>query len=166
MSDKDTVNDDMVVSLDYTLRSDDEEVLDSSEGRPPLQFIQGKGQIISGLENELYGMEVGQEKRVIVPPEDGYGPWQEEQVQNLPRNVFPENMELEEGMGVELRDTNSGRSYQAFIKEIQPETVVVDFNHPLAGETLYFDVKIVSLREATREERNHGHVHEPGAADH
>ena len=159
MSETDPVGDDKVVSLDYTLRLEDGEVVDSSSGRDPLEFIQGQGQIIPGLEKELYGMEVGEEKAVTVNPEEGYGERLADRVQTVPRNAFPDDMDLEEGMQVRLQDSNSGQVFEAFVVEIQPENVVLDFNHPLAGETLHFDVKITDVREATDDELNHGHVH-------
>ena len=159
MSDEKKVANDKVVSLHYTLTSDEGEVLDSSEGGQPLQFIQGQGQIISGLEKELYDMEVGEEKAVTVPPEEGYGERQPDQVQSLPRNAFPADTDVEEGMAVQLRDSNTGQVYQAVVAEVGPDSVEVDFNHPLAGENLNFEVKIAGVRDATQEELEHGHVH-------
>lgn len=159
MSETNSVGDDKVVSLDYTLRLDDGEVVDSSSGREPLEFIQGQGQIIPGLEQELYGMEVGDEKNVKVTPENGYGERQDDRVQTVPRNAFPDDMELEQGMQVRLQDSNSGQVFEAFVEEIHPENVKLDFNHPLAGETLHFDVKIAGIREATDDELSHGHSH-------
>lgn len=159
MSETNSVGDDKVISLDYTLRLDDGEIVDSSSGREPLEFIQGQGQIIPGLEQELYGMEVGDEKAVTVTPEDGYGERQADRVQTIPRDAFPDDMELEQGMQVRLQDSNSGQVFEAFVEEIHPESVKLDFNHPLAGETLYFDVKIAGVREATDDELSHGHAH-------
>ena len=159
MSEQNSVGDDKVVSLDYTLRLDDGEVIDSSSGREPLEFIQGQGQIIPGLEEELYGMEVGDEKAVTVKPEAGYGERQTDRVQTVPRNAFPDDMELEEGMQVRLQDSNSGQVFEAVVVEILPDGVVLDFNHPLAGETLHFDVKIADVRDATDDELSHGHAH-------
>lgn len=162
MSDKGNdmeVKDDLVVSLDYTLRLDDGEVIDSSQGVGPLSFLQGRGQIIEGLERELYGMSPGDEKQVSVSPEDGYGQYQESRIQSVPRDTFPEDMELEEGMSVRLRDSQSGQQFDAYVDEIRSDEVVLDFNHPLAGETLHFEVKVAGLREASDEELTHGHVH-------
>lgn len=154
------VKDDVVVGLDYVLRLDDGEVVDSSQGREPLEFLQGRGQIISGLEKELYGMGVGEEKSVDVEPGEAYGDYDEERLQRVPRDAFPDDMELEEGMSVRMRDSNTGNLFDAYIDEVQDDSVVLDFNHPLAGETLHFDVKIVTLRQATDEELDHGHVHD------
>lgn len=159
MSDENKVADNKVVSLHYTLTSDEGEVLDSSQGGDPLQFIQGQGQIIPGLEKELYDMEVGEEKQVTVPPAEGYGERQPDQVQTLPQDAFPNDMEIEEGMAVQMRDSNTGQVYQAVITGVAADSVQVDFNHPLAGENLNFDVKIAGVREASDEELAHGHAH-------
>lgn len=153
------VKDDLVVSLDYTLRLDDGEVIDSSQGVGPLSFLQGRGQIIEGLERELYGMSEGDEKQVSVAPEEGYGQYEESRIQAVPRDTFPEDMDLEEGMSVRLQDSQSGRQFDAYVNEIGSDQVVLDFNHPLAGETLHFDVKVAGVREASDEELAHGHVH-------
>jgi FKBP-type peptidyl-prolyl cis-trans isomerase SlyD len=137
--------------MDYTLRLDEGEVVDSSEDREPLQFIAGQGQIIPGLEEELYGMEVGDEKHVVVPPEKGYGEFDADLFETLPRNIFPEDMELEPGLGFRMR-TRDGRMAIAYVHEVKDGEVVVNLNHPLAGKTLHFDVEIADLREATEEE--------------
>lgn len=158
------VADNMVVSLDYTLRLDDGQVVDSSEGREPLLFLHGRGQIVPGLEKELYGMEIGEMKKVAVSPAEGYGEADDDAFQLYPRDIFPNDMELTEGMGLHMRDTESGQVVEAYIYEIRNDGVVLDFNHPLAGETLYFDVKIAGVRPATNEELAHGHAHEAGHA--
>jgi FKBP-type peptidyl-prolyl cis-trans isomerase SlyD len=158
MDDRMTVENDLVVSLEYTLRLDDGEVVDTSDQAEPLEFMQGRGQIIRGLEQELYGMSVGEEKEVVVPPDDGYGEFDPEAFQQIPLDAFPPNVELEPGMGLELM-SESGEPFVAFVSEVGPDGVVLDFNHPLAGETLYFSVKVADLRRPTDEELVHGHVH-------
>ncbi len=152
------VSDDTVVSLDYTLRLDDGEVVDTSEEGQPLEFLQGHGQIISGLEQALYGMSVGEEKEVVVEPADGYGEFNPEAYQQVPLSAFPTGVELEPGMGLELM-SQDGQPLLAFIAEIGDDQVLLDLNHPLAGETLYFKVRIADLRAATDEEVAHGHAH-------
>lgn len=154
-----TVADGLVVSLDYTLRLDDGQEIDSSSGREPLQFLQGYGQIIPGLEKALYGMGVGDQKDVVVAPADGYGETDPDAYQVVPHDVFPSDMTLKQGMGLRMRDASSGQALDAYVAEIRPEGVLLDFNHPLAGETLFFDVTVVALRKATDEEMSHGHVH-------
>lgn len=152
------VADGMVVSLDYTLRLDDGQVIDSSNGREALQFLQGQGQIIPGLEQALYGMGVGEEKDVEIAPGDGYGETDPDAYQMVPHDLFPADMELSEGMGLRMRD-EAGQPLEAYVADVSPDGVLLDFNHPLAGETLYFHVKIADLRPGTREELDHGHVH-------
>ena len=156
------VADDMVVQLDYTLTLANGEIYDSSDETGPLEYIQGQGPIISGLEEALYGMAVGDEKDVVVTPDVGYGEYDPEAVQTLPRDVFPAEMELEPGMPIDLYDEDADEEIEAFIAEVDDEGVVVDFNHPLAGETLNFHVKVVGVRPATDEELDHGHVHGNG----
>lgn len=153
---------DLAVSLDYTLRLNDGEVVDSSAGREPLTFLQGHGQIIPGLESALLGMKVGEEKEIVVAPVDGYGEIEPDSLQQVPRNTFPPDMALEPGLGLHVRDSDTGEVFQVFVADVRPDGVVLDFNHPLAGETLYFHVKVAGLRPATPEELAHGHVHGPG----
>ena len=142
------VSDGMLVSLEYTLQLQDDTVIDSSDGKPPLQFVQGQHQIVPGLEHALYGMEVGETKDVVVEPGDGYGERNSEATEVVPRDAFQEGVDLEPGMPIRVSD-GSGRSATAFVAELGSDTVRLDFNHPLAGETLYFRVEIAGLREAT-----------------
>jgi FKBP-type peptidyl-prolyl cis-trans isomerase SlyD len=157
---KDTVQDGLVVSMDYKLTVDGE-VLDSSDEAGPLQFLAGYGNIIPGLEREMTGMKIGDSKEVVVQPEDGYGEFDEEAFMDVPRTEFPADMELEAGMELHVSDED-GNHQAAFVSEFDNETVTLDFNHPLAGAELHFWVKVVALRDPTSEELDHGHVHEPG----
>jgi FKBP-type peptidyl-prolyl cis-trans isomerase SlyD len=145
------VGENMVVSLDYTLRLDDGSVVDSSEGNEPLEFIQGQGSIIPGLEKALYGMNIGDEKDVVVAPAEAYGEFNSELLESMPRSIFPADMELEEGMGLRMR-TPSGEQVVVYVDTIEEDEVIVDLNHPLAGETLHFSVKVVGVRPATADE--------------
>ncbi len=150
---------DMVVQLDYTLALSNGEIYDSSDENGPLEFVQGQGQIIPGLEEALYGMAVGESKDVVATPDVAYGEYDPEALQPLPRDMFPAEMDLEPGMAIDLYDEDADEEVEAFIAEVDEETVVVNFNHPLAGETLNFHVQIAGLRAATAEELEHGHVH-------
>ena len=152
------VADGLVVSLDYTLRLDDGQVIDASDDDGPLDFLQGAGQIIPGLEEALYGMAVGDEKEVAVVPADGYGEKDPDAFELIPREAFPADLELAMGMGLELQ-SESGEELVAYVADLRPAEVLLDLNHPLAGETLYFQVKIADLRLATAEELAHGHAH-------
>jgi FKBP-type peptidyl-prolyl cis-trans isomerase SlyD len=151
------IGDDTIVTLEYTL-SVNGEVIDSSEGGRPIQFIQGQQQIIKGLEDVLYGMSVGDSKEVVVEPEEGYGEVDPENFADIPRDQFPPEIPLEVGIELELKD-QEGDLIDARIVSVDGENVRLDFNHPLAGEQLHFVVKVVGLREATEEELSHGHVH-------
>lgn len=156
------VADDLVVSLAYTLRDSEGELIDSAGDEAPLEFIQGYGHIIEGLEDELYGMSVGEERDLVIGPEAAYGEYDEEATQLAPLDMFPQDMELELGLPVELQSEDSDEPIDAYISEIYDDSVLLDFNHPLAGETLYFHVKVVGLRDASAEEIDHGHVHGEG----
>jgi FKBP-type peptidyl-prolyl cis-trans isomerase SlyD len=159
----DRVEDDKIVTLDYTLTVDGE-VIDSSEGSEPIQFIQGKGQIIPGLERELYGMEIGDSKNVTVTAQEGYGEEDPEAFADVPRQQFPPQIPLEPGVEIQLRD-EEGQVLDARIHTVREESVRLNFNHPLAGKELNFDVTVVDLRHATPEELEHGHVHGDGYSE-
>jgi FKBP-type peptidyl-prolyl cis-trans isomerase SlyD len=153
------IRDDLVVSLDYTLNVDGA-VIDTSENSQPIQFIQGQGHVIPGLERQLYGMTIGESKLLVVPPAEGYGEVDDNAYASVPRDQFPSDIPLEIGVALQLRDQR-GEVLNATIAEINQETVRLNFNHPLAGKQLNFTVKVVDLREATQEEMDHGHVHDP-----
>ncbi|NPA93435.1 MAG: peptidylprolyl isomerase [Chloroflexi bacterium] len=159
MSDQEkrVVGDNDVVSLEYTLTVDGE-VVDSSEGHGPIEYIQGKGQIIPGLEKEVYGMAVGESKEVVVSPAEGYGEENPEAFVEVPKSEFPPEIPLEVGTPLQLRD-QQGQVFDATIAEVKENTVLLNFNHPLAGKTLTFQIKVVGVRPATQEELDHGHVH-------
>lgn len=158
------VSDGMVVDLDYTLRVDNE-VVDTSEGRQPIKFIQGQGYIIEGLEKELYGMKAGEDKQVVIPPERGYGTVNEEAILDVPKDEFPEEIPLQKGTELKVQ-TQEGETMDARITSVAPDSVRLDFNHPLAGKELHFSVKVNDIREATAEEIAHGHVHGQGGHSH
>lgn len=157
---KDSVQDGVVVSMEYTLKVDGE-VIDSSAGQEPLQFLTGYGNIIPGLEREMIGMKVGDSKDVIVAPAEGYGEYDDEAFLEVPRGEFPKDMPVEEGLELTVRD-EEGQARYARIDSVETESVRLNFNHPLAGDELHFNVKVVGLREPTGEELEHGHVHQGG----
>ncbi len=154
------VNDGQVVSMHYTLHVDGQ-VVDSSDGGEPLQFIQGMGHIIPGLEHELYDMQVGEKKIVVVAAKDGYGEVDAEAFMDVPRDAFPTDVPLETGTELELRD-QSGHPVYARINAVSDDHIRLNMNHPLAGKELHFAVRIADLRPATEEEVSHGHVHGHG----
>lgn len=152
------VADDLVVTIAYTVRLADGELIDDSEDSGLLDYLHGHGQIVPGLERVLSGMRVGEETKVIVEPALGYGEWREDAFEEVPRDMFDEDVALSEGMDLLLED-EEGEVYEVWVDEVGEDTVILDFNHPLAGETLHFEVKIVDIRPATAEELAHGHAH-------
>ena len=158
------VTDDLVVSLEYVLTLDDGEEVDRSDPGEPLEYLHGRGQIIPGLESALYGMAVGDEQSVSVQPADGYGESDEDNFVVVPVADIPPDMKLKVGDRLYLRDDNQEDDIEAYVSELNADSVKLDMNHPLAGETLHFDVKIADLRSATAEELAHGHAHGHGHA--
>src|SRR3972149_9896430 len=157
---RDLVQDGLVVSMDYKLTVDGE-VLDTSDDAGPLQFLTGYDNIVTGLEREMIGMKIGESKEVVVKAEDGYGEFDEEAFMEVPRTEFPEDMKLEEGMELHITDEDD-QHQAAYVTGFDDKTVQLDFNHPLAGAELHFNVTVGALREPTDEELDHGHVHEEG----
>jgi FKBP-type peptidyl-prolyl cis-trans isomerase SlyD len=153
-----------VVSIHYTLTNDQGQVLDSSEGRSPLAYIQGIGQLIPGLEKALENQETGFKGKVKIAPADAYGERVLELIQRVPRSQFQGTDTIEVGMQFET-DSDNGPIVLT-VTDVQPDVVVVDGNHPLAGVTLNFDVEITDVRAATQEELDHGHVHGEGGHHH
>lgn len=153
-----------VAYFHYTLTNTVGEVLDSSNGREPLPYLHGKGNIVSGLEKALAGKQAGDKLEVVVAPEDAYGPRVDSLVQVVPKSAFQGVPNLEPGMQFKA-ESNMG-PVSVVVTEIDGENVTVDGNHPLAGETLHFKVEITDVRDATVEEVMHGHVHGAGGHQH
>lgn len=151
-----------VVNLEFVLTLANGKEIDRADANHPFEYLHGFGNIVPGLENALDGMMVGQEKQVIVTAEDGYGERDEDDVVEIPREKFPDSMELKVGNPMKVQDSQSGEAFRAYIAELHSDSVVLDFNHPLAGETLHFQIKVVSLRDASEEELAHGHAHGNG----
>ena len=151
------ISDGKVVSIDYTLKNDGGEVLDTSDGRDPLSYIHGIGALIPGLESELAGKSAGDELNVTIPPENAYGVRHEELVAVVKRSQFDNNENLEVGMQFQVQQDTGTRIFT--IKKIEGDEVTLDGNHPLADMTLHFSVKVLEVRDATKEELEHGHVH-------
>lgn len=151
---------DKVVSIDYTLKDVNGDIIDTSDGRTPLDYIHGSGSIIQGLENALEGRSAGDELTVTIPPEEAYGLRDESLAQSVDRKIFDTEEALEVGMQFQA-PTEQGMMIVT-VTEIEGDSVTVDTNHPLAGEILHFDVAVVDVRDATEEELGHGHAHGPG----
>jgi FKBP-type peptidyl-prolyl cis-trans isomerase SlyD len=153
-----------VVGIDYKLHLGDGEIVDQSEGEP-LSYLHGEGQIVPGLEQALEGLDVGDQKQVVVSPADGYGEHDARGVQEVSRQAFPADFKPEPGMQL-VAEAPNGEPVQFVVKEVRADTVLVDFNHPLAGETLHFDVTVREVRAATEDELAHGHAHGPEGHEH
>ena len=138
------VKDGMLVSFDYTLKGADGKVIETSKGKEPLTYVHGQRRMIPGLEKELTGMKVGGEKHVTVKPEDAYGPVNKAAFQEVPKEKIPTNG-LKVG-AVLAAKSPEGQVIPMRVHEIKEKTVVMDMNHPMAGKTLVFDVKVVDIQ--------------------
>lgn len=148
-----------VVLIHYTLTVDGQ-VVDSSDGGDPLPYLHGHDNIVPGLENALSGTETGKKVQVSVDPSEGYGQPSGTAPQGVPRDAFPEDAPVQPGMQFFVQD-QGGNPAPIWIAKVEGETVFITQDHPLAGKTLEFDVEVVSIREATSEELQHGHPHGP-----
>jgi FKBP-type peptidyl-prolyl cis-trans isomerase SlyD len=155
---------DRVVTIHYTLKGDDGAVIDSSTGGEPLAYIQGHGNLVAGLEKALEGKEDGNEVAVVVAPADGYGVRDESLIQRVPKRALQGAGTIKKGMQFQARTDDGMRLFT--VSAVIGDMVTLDGNHPLADQTLHFDVRIVGVREATTEELEHGHVHGAGGHHH
>lgn len=146
-----------VVSIDYTLTNDGGDTLDTSKDREPLTYIHGLGYIIPGLENALEGKKTGDSLKVSVKPEDAYGVYNNDLNFEMEKEKLGQIENLTVGMQVQMQ-TEQGPVVLA-VKSIETDKVILDANHPLAGENLHFDITVKDVRDATEEEISHGHVH-------
>jgi FKBP-type peptidyl-prolyl cis-trans isomerase SlyD len=156
-SEPNLVADDVVVTMEYILTVDGE-IVDSSKEDGPIQFLQGHGNIIPGLESHLGGLAVGESLQILVAATDAYGDYDSEQIVDIPLDEFPEEICIEPGVELEMKDQDGDQLF-ARIVSVGKSRAKLDFNHPLAGKELTFDVTIVGLRPPTPEELEHGHVH-------
>ncbi|MDO8907185.1 MAG: peptidylprolyl isomerase [Pseudohongiella sp.] len=147
-----------VVAINYTLTNDAGEVMDSSEGRDPLTYLHGAHNLIPGLEKQLEGKTAGASFKATIAPADGYGESDPAMIQTLPREMFRGVDNIEVGMGFTAQGPQGQQNIM--VTAINGDEVTVDGNHPMAGKTLHFAVEVISVREATAEEIDHGHVHD------
>jgi FKBP-type peptidyl-prolyl cis-trans isomerase SlyD len=155
---------DSVVLIHYTLKDDQGKVLDSSSGGDPLAYIQGHGNLVPGLEKALEGKSSGNRIEVTLAPDEGYGKRNEALVQRVPKRSLQGMGEIRKGMQFQAQTDEGMRIFT--VKTIVGDMVTLDGNHPLADQTLHFDVEVVEVRGATAEELEHGHVHGPGGHHH
>lgn len=154
-----------VVSIGFKLTDADGSLIDESSTEEPLTYIQGIGSFIPAVESALEGKKSGDELEVTVTPEDGFGERDEELVHSVPRSQFQSGGDLEVGMQVQSQDPDGGPVIFTVVA-VNTDNVTLDGNHPLAGMTLNFSVKVGDVRDATKEELDHGHVHGPGGHHH
>lgn len=157
-----TISKDSVVSFKYTLTNSEGQTLDQSA--EPLAYLHGHSQIIPGLEKELEGRSAGEALQVTVEPAEAYGEIDESMIHTVPRAMFQGVDNIEPGMQFESQ-TDDGAQIVT-VKQADENEVIVDANHPLAGQTLNFDVEIVEVRAATEDELSHGHAHGAGGHHH
>jgi FKBP-type peptidyl-prolyl cis-trans isomerase SlyD len=155
---------DQVVSIHYTLKGDAGEVIDSSADGEPLSYLHGHGNLIPGLERELTGRKAGDRLQVRIPPADGYGEYDRELVQRVPRRALKGIPELKVGMRLQAQSSEGTRAVT--VTQLAGDMVTLDGNHPLAGKNLNFEVEVAAVRAATAEELAHGHVHGAGGHHH
>jgi FKBP-type peptidyl-prolyl cis-trans isomerase SlyD len=155
---------DRVVLIHYTLKDDNGAVIDSSAGGEPLAYIQGHGNLVAGLEKALEGKQDGSTVAVSVPPADGYGIHDAALIQRVPKRSMQGSGEIKKGMQFQARTDDGMRLFT--VTAVVGDMVTLDGNHPLADKTLHFDVQVVSVRDATSEELEHGHVHGVGGHHH
>jgi FKBP-type peptidyl-prolyl cis-trans isomerase SlyD len=159
-----TIAQDQVVSIHYTLRDDAGEVIDSSAQGEPLSYLHGHGNLIPGLERELTGRKAGDRLQVKIPPADGYGEYDRELVQRVPRRALKGIADVKIGMRLQAQSAEGTRAVT--VTQLTGDLVTLDGNHPLAGKNLNFEVEVAGVRPATAEELAHGHVHGAGGHHH
>lgn len=153
-----------VASFHYTLTNADGEVIDSSDGRGPLTYLHGAGNIVPGLERAMTGRQPGDRFEIVVAPEDGYGERHPGLVQVVPRVAFQGVDQVEPGMQFHAQGPQGPMSVT--VTRVEADEVTVDGNHPLAGVPLHFAIEVVEVRAASDEELAHGHVHGEGGHVH
>lgn len=152
-----TIANNHVVEFNYTLKDDEGNILDQSQGEP-LAYLHGHQNIIPGLESQLLGKKVGDKFTASVEPADAYGEFDDAAVQEVPRENFQGVDNIEPGMQFQSQ-TEDGHMMLVTVRDVQDDMVIVDANHPLAGKKLHFDVEVTGIREASPEELQHGHAH-------
>lgn len=165
MSEPLTIADDRVVLFEYVLKDDDGSIIDQSGPGAPMAYLHGHGNIVPGLERQLVGKSVGDALTAVVSPDEGYGALREDATESVHRSAFPKDMELRPGMPIRAEGSD-GQQMILWVVKAEGARVTITANHPLAGKTLNFDVKVTGIREASSEEIAHGHVHGPDGHHH
>ena len=159
------IGENSVVTVNYTLTDDAGKVLDSSDGSKPMVYLHGTGSIVPGLEKALVGKGAGDSLKVRVAPADAYGELIPDGIKTIEQAAFEGVDVVEVGMAFDA-EAPDGTEQQIVVTKVEGDNVTIDINHPLAGVALNFDIKILSVREATEEELDHGHSHEGDGHSH
>jgi FKBP-type peptidyl-prolyl cis-trans isomerase SlyD len=154
-----------VITINFILKDTDGNIIEETTKENPFSFISGGSQILPKLEENIGEMLIGSKRTVTLSPEDAYGIYDDGAIQQVTRSEFPEDTDIEEGMTF-IADSPDGHQMPFVIKSVEGENIKIDFNHPLAGQTLTFDLELLNLRDATIEELSHGHVHGAGGHHH
>jgi len=165
MSTLSTVKKGRVISLDFTLKDEQGEMLDQSTEGQPLEYLHGASDVIAGLEKALEGHQLGEHIRVVIPPADAYGEYEVSLVDEVSRDQFPGIDDIQPGMQFQTQ-MDDGAPMIINVTAVDGDKIIVDGNHPLAGMTLVFEVDIIDIREAAEDELAHGHVHAHGVCEH
>ena len=160
-----SISDGMVASFHYTLTNDTGDVLDSSQGRSAMPYLHGASNIVPGLERQMTGKVVGDKFDAKVPAAEAYGEKQGPGPQPVPKTAFPPDLELQVGMMLQAQSPD-GHTVPVWVTGVSEDVIHVDGNHPLAGVDLTFAVEVTEIRNATEEEKAHGHPHGPGGHHH
>jgi len=150
-----------VIKMNYTLKDSEGVVIDTTENKGAFSFISGANQILPKLEEKIGSMLIGSKKDVKLSAEEAYGVYDEKAIQKVEKSTFPDDATVEVGMGF-VANSQDGHPMPFRVAAVEENEVTIDFNHPLAGKDLEFNVHLVDIRNASEEEVAHGHVHGPG----
>ena len=154
-----------VVTINFILKDNEGNLIESTDNKEPFSYLSGNSQILPKLEEVVNQMIIGTKKDIKIPAAEGYGEYNEAAIQQINKKEFPNDMKLEEGMQL-IANSPDGKRMPFVINKIGESEVTVDFNHPLAGKNLEFNVELLDVRDATPDELSHGHVHGPGGDHH
>ncbi len=154
-----------VVTMNYTLKDSEGNIIQTTGNGEPFQFLSGNQQILPKLEIEIENMIIGSKKNVKIIANEAYGEYSEQAVQQANKNNFPKDVDLQVGMEF-VANSPEGHQMPFVITNIKDEEVTIDFNHPLAGKDLEFDIELIDIRDATIDEMQHGHIHGPDGHHH
>lgn len=154
-----------VVTMNFTLKDDEGNIIDTTDSGCPFSYLSGNNMVLPKLEEAVSGMIIGTKKQLKLDAKDGYGEYNDDAVQAVGKENFPEDFVLEAGMKY-MASNPDGVQMPFIITSVEDETITIDFNHPLAGKNLNFDIELLDVRDATAEELSHGHVHGAGGHHH